>query len=56
MRWQEIYCCQSPKWAMEWLGVDKADCLYVGDRPEDEQAAQNAGVNFLWAADWWLSI
>lgn len=23
--------------------------LYVGDRPEDEQAAQNAGVPFQWA-------
>src|ERR687885_1533468 len=26
--------------------------LYVGDRPEDEQAAQRAGVPFQWAWDW----
>jgi D-glycero-D-manno-heptose 1,7-bisphosphate phosphatase len=26
--------------------------LYVGDRPEDEQAAQRAGVRFQWAWDW----
>ena len=26
--------------------------LYVGDRPEDEQAAQRAGVPFQWARDW----
>lgn len=40
-------------WAMEWLGVDKADCLYVGDHLEDEQAAQNAEIKFMWASDWW---
>jgi D-glycero-D-manno-heptose 1,7-bisphosphate phosphatase len=26
--------------------------FYVGDRPEDEQAAQRAGVPFQWAWDW----
>jgi D-glycero-D-manno-heptose 1,7-bisphosphate phosphatase len=26
--------------------------LMVGDRPEDEQAAQAAGVDFLWAQQW----
>lgn len=26
--------------------------LMVGDRPEDEQAAKNAGINFMWAEDW----
>lgn len=40
-------------WTMEWLGIDKADCLYVGDRPEDEQAAANAGVKFLWNTEWY---
>lgn len=40
-------------WAMEWLGADKADTLYIGDRQEDERAAQNAGVKFMWASDWW---
>lgn len=27
--------------------------LFVGDRPEDEQAASKAGVDFQWAKDWW---
>lgn len=40
-------------WAMEWLGVDKVDTLYVGDRFEDEQAAANAGVKFLWNTEWY---
>lgn len=26
--------------------------LMVGDRPEDEQCAAAAGLDFLWAADW----
>jgi hypothetical protein len=26
--------------------------VYLGDRPEDEQAAQRAGVPFQWAWDW----
>lgn len=26
--------------------------LFVGDRPEDEQCAANAGLDFMWAADW----
>lgn len=30
-------------------GETKQDTLMVGDRPEDEQAAQNAGVAFMWA-------
>jgi D-glycero-D-manno-heptose 1,7-bisphosphate phosphatase len=28
------------------------NCLYVGDRPEDEVAAKRAGVRFQWADDW----
>ncbi|MBW4422644.1 MAG: HAD-IIIA family hydrolase [Myxacorys californica WJT36-NPBG1] len=28
------------------------DCLYIGDRPEDEEAARRAGVAFEWAEDW----
>lgn len=27
--------------------------LFVGDRPEDEQAASKAGIDFQWAKDWW---
>ena len=30
-------------------GEAKQDTLMVGDRPEDEQAAQAAGVAFMWA-------
>lgn len=26
--------------------------LFVGDRPEDEQCAKLAGLDFMWAADW----
>ena len=29
--------------------------LYVGDRPEDEQAAKNAGVDFMWAWEFFES-
>ena len=29
-----------------------SDVLMVGDRPEDEQAAQNAGVKFMWSDSW----
>lgn len=35
--------------AMETFGVSSQDTLMVGDRPEDEQAARNAGVAFMWA-------
>ncbi len=35
--------------AMKALNRSKSDTLMVGDRPEDEQAAQNAGVAFMWA-------
>lgn len=26
--------------------------LFVGDRPEDEECAKGAGVQFMWAKDW----
>lgn len=29
-----------------------AECWMVGDSPEDEGAAVNAGVKFMWAGDW----
>lgn len=38
--------------AMAWLGVDKADCLYVGDMQDDQSAAAAAGINFRWASYW----
>lgn len=31
---------------------DTEEILFVGDRPEDEQAAQAAGVAFVWADEW----
>ena len=37
--------------AMRDAGVGAADTLMVGDRPEDAQAAANAGVAFQWAND-----
>jgi D-glycero-D-manno-heptose 1,7-bisphosphate phosphatase len=32
--------------------ISKEDCLFVGDRPEDQQCAVNAGIPFQWAHDW----
>ncbi len=37
--------------AMEFHHVFPADTLMVGDRPEDEGAAKAAGIDFLWAKD-----
>ncbi len=34
------------------LGRDVDEVLYVGDRPEDEQAAAVANVPFMWADKW----
>lgn len=33
------------------MKADPADAIYIGDRPEDEAAAQAAGVRFAWADD-----
>lgn len=38
--------------AIDVHGASLGDCLYVGDRPEDEQAAVSAGIEFRWAANW----
>ncbi|MEM9400461.1 MAG: HAD hydrolase-like protein [Verrucomicrobiota bacterium] len=35
----------------DWQSIE---CLYVGDRTEDEEAAEAAGVAFMWAEDWLL--
>lgn len=32
--------------------VDLTKSLMVGDRPEDQQAAEKLGIAFLWAHDW----
>lgn len=37
---------------MQQYGVAPEDCVYVGDRAEDEQAAVAAGVRFMWADAW----
>lgn len=37
---------------LELMDRRLADCWFVGDRPEDEQAAEAAGVNFLHAEVW----
>lgn len=37
--------------AMDDFDVDEEDTLFVGDRPEDEQAAKAAGCSFMWAKD-----
>jgi len=37
--------------AMARYVYSASETLYVGDRPEDEAAARNAGVGFQWADD-----
>lgn len=37
--------------AMARWAYGPAETLYVGDRPEDEQAARDAGVAFAWAEE-----
>lgn len=37
---------------MQKLGVGPTDTIYIGDRPEDEGAAQAAGCDFAWAWDY----
>lgn len=32
--------------------LNRSECLFVGDRPEDQQAAANANIPFMWAEDW----
>ncbi|SRR5229473_372765 len=34
---------------MHYAQIEPIHTLMVGDRPEDEQAARNAGVAFMWA-------
>lgn len=42
--------------AIAWLGTkikpDNSNILFIGDRPEDSQAAQSANIRFLDAEDW----
>jgi len=34
------------------LKVSRQECLFVGDRPEDQACALAANIPFMWAADW----
>ena len=36
-------------WSMNVFAMEASQTLFVGDRPEDERAAANAGVDFEWA-------
>jgi|SRR5882762_11700402 len=38
--------------AMLYFGVDRHDTLMVGDRPEDQKAAEAAGTDFMWSWDY----
>lgn len=42
--------------AMQHCGVKAQDTLFVGDRAEDEQAAQAAGVEFIWAYEYFNDV
>jgi D-glycero-D-manno-heptose 1,7-bisphosphate phosphatase len=39
-------------WREQGNEIREQDCLFVGDRPEDEQAAAAANVPFMWAEQW----
>lgn len=41
--------------AMAHYGIDPQETLFVGDRPEDQQAAAAAGVAFAWAPDFFAT-
>lgn len=40
--------CELEAWESGFI-VDWDNSLFVGDRPEDEQCAKNAGISFRWA-------
>ena len=42
--------CEVEAWERGYI-VDWANSIFVGDRPEDEQCAQNAEIDFRWAND-----
>ncbi|MDX2214875.1 MAG: HAD hydrolase-like protein [Oculatellaceae cyanobacterium bins.114] len=54
-RWFRQYCKPHPgllKLAMVRHNHLPEDCLYIGDRPEDQEAARRAEVPFQWAWSW----
>lgn len=55
--------CRKPQIGMLVRGVHRLEAKYgetyplrlmqmVGDRPEDEECARNAGIDFMWAHEW----
>lgn len=42
--------CEMDAWEAGYI-VDWDKSLFVGDRPEDEECARNAGIEFQWAKD-----
>lgn len=32
--------------------INRSECLFVGDRNEDQECAKNANIPFMWAHDW----
>lgn len=47
--------CRKPNPGMLQLAIahfNAVEALMVGDRPEDEAAAKNAGIQFLWDFEW----
>lgn len=47
LAWLERYYLENFETIIDW---DKS--LFVGDRPEDEQCAKSAEIDFMWAKDW----
>lgn len=43
-----LVICEKEAFEMGYI-IDWDNSLFVGDRPEDEQCAQNAGIAFQWA-------
>jgi HAD superfamily hydrolase (TIGR01662 family) len=53
-RWQSSWRKPNPgmlQQAMQDAGAEPQETLFVGDRPEDREAAQRAGCAFQWAGD-----
>ncbi len=38
-----------------WERQPIEETIFIGDRPEDEQAAHNAQIPFIHAKDWWIN-
>lgn len=52
--WQESWRKPLPGMiyeAMEWYGQKPENTVMVGDSPEDKQAAQEVGIKFVWAEE-----